>query len=152
MFFVGEFWKMKKPGIIKFFFNHPVSINQKKQLKAFLLQICKNENTTVGTISYMFCSDKEILEVNKQFLNHDYYTDIITFQYGLQHTDADIYISIETVLANAKQLKKPFKNELLRVIIHGILHLCGYKDKSKEQKTIMRGREDYYLNLFHVKI
>ncbi|MDR0371367.1 MAG: rRNA maturation RNase YbeY [Prevotellaceae bacterium] len=92
-----------------------------------------------GDINYLFCSDKRILEVNNQFLHHDYYTDIITFDYSEHNRIAgDIFISIDTVRSNAETFETPFTEELNRVIIHGILHLCGYADKTAEEAKNMR--------------
>jgi probable rRNA maturation factor len=100
--------------------------------------------------SYIFCTDNYLLQINKDFLGHDYYTDIISF--GLagpgQPVEAEIYISVDRVRDNARNLEQPFRRELLRVIFHGALHLCGYRDKKKSEITIMRQKEDQYLRLF----
>ena len=102
-------------------------------------------------LSIIFCSDDALLEINKNFLNHDYYTDIITFPIEETHTvfEAELYISIERVKENAEKLSKTFEDELNRVIIHGVLHLCGYKDKTENEIIEMRNKEDYYLSLFY---
>lgn len=102
---------------------------------------------TLGNINYVFCSDAKILEYNKTWLNHDYYTDIITFDYSEnQILSGDIYVGIETVYSNAKMLNLEEENELLRIIIHGILHLCGFKDKTPEDELIMHEQEDLALS------
>jgi rRNA maturation RNase YbeY len=100
----------------------------------------------VGDISVIFCSDEYLLQVNRQFLSHDYYTDVITFDNSDDKVvSGDIFISIDTVKSNADFYKQIFNDELHRVIIHGILHLLGYKDKSSKQKVMMTNKEDYYL-------
>ena len=103
----------------------------------------------VGNIHYIFCSDERELEVNRQFLGHDYYTDIITFDYSTASTlNGDIFISLDTVRSNAEQLNIPFDNELRRILIHGILHLTGQGDKTPETKAQMTAKEDKALALW----
>ena len=103
----------------------------------------------VGNIHYIFCSDERELEVNRQFLGHDYYTDIITFDYSTASTlNGDIFISLDTVRSNAEQLNIPFDNELRRILIHGILHLTGQGDKTPETKAQMTAKEDQALSLW----
>ena len=100
-------------------------------------------------ITYIFCSDEEILRINKSYLNHDYYTDIITFDYSNgDELSGDLYISLETVKTNSEKFKTGYYEELRRVMIHGILHLCGYDDKTQIQKKIMRAKEDDALVFF----
>lgn len=102
-----------------------------------------------GTINYIFTSDKRILEVNRKFLQHDYYTDIITFDYSRGHRiNGDIYISLDTTRSNAEERNLPYAQELLRVIIHGILHLCGINDKGPGEREIMEGEENRALALW----
>ncbi len=109
----------------------------------------RNEKRLSGEIAFIFCSDKYLLNINKKFLKHNYYTDIITFDYTVKKViSGDIYISINRVLDNAKEFKATFQNELLRVMIHGVLHLCGYTDKTKANARKMRLKEDYYLSLY----
>jgi len=119
-------------------------------LKNFIQQIFKNEGIADGEINYIFCSDKYLLHLNTAYLNHDTYTDIITFQYSWppQPVLSDIYISVERVRENAKLYNAAFLNELYRVIFHGALHLCGYKDKTKKDLALMRSKEDFYVNLY----
>lgn len=108
-----------------------------------------HENRSTGDIVIALCSDSYILETNKEFLQHDYFTDIITFDYSEgEKLSGDLLISVDTVRSNATKYKVDFENELLRVVIHGVMHLCGYKDKSAEQAKIMRQKEDYYLARF----
>jgi len=109
------------------------------------------EEKSIGDISFIFCSDDYLLEVNKKYLTHDYYTDIITFDYvedGL--ISGDIFISIDRVKENAKLFSTTVENELNRVLVHGVLHLLGYKDKIKEDKTLMTFKENYYLNVLKI--
>jgi rRNA maturation RNase YbeY len=102
----------------------------------------------VGNINYIFCDEEYILEINKQYLNHDYGTDIITFDYSKnKRLHADIYICIDVVRDNKKKFKTKMNDELQRVILHGILHLAGYKDKTESEKKNMKKAEDYYLSL-----
>ena len=102
----------------------------------------------IGEINYIFCSDNYILKINKDYLNHNYFTDIITFNYNEgKKVNADIFISIDTVKSNANSRKIDFYNELHRVMVHGILHLVGYNDKTPTQQIEMTSKEDYYLNL-----
>ena len=101
-----------------------------------------------GEISIIFCSDDYLLDINKKYLNHDYFTDIITFNYNEKNTIiGDLFISVDRVKEIAKELKVDFNNELFRVIIHGVLHLCGYNDKTQDQQKEIRAKEDEYLVL-----
>lgn len=119
-------------------------------VKTFLAKQFQKETKKALSLSCVFCTDEFLLDINKRFLNHDYYTDIITFP--LDETDkktsAELYISIDRVKENALTLGVPFVQELHRVIFHGILHLCGYGDKTKKEETIMRQKEEEWLNLF----
>ena len=119
-------------------------------LKAFLAKQIKKEGLAIESLQYVFCSDKYLLNINKQFLNHDYYTDIISFD--LSETKGqlvgDIYISVDRVKENARTLKTTQGNELLRVIFHGALHFCGYKDKKPADAKLMRSMEDKWLRIF----
>ena len=120
----------------------------KLRIKKWVLETIIEEGKKLSYISYNFCSDKYILELNISSLNHNFYTDIITFELNdkEENIEGDIYISIDRVKDNANQLNELFLNELHRVIIHGTLHLCGYKDKTKSEAKIMRNKENYYLN------
>lgn len=111
--------------------------------------IFEKENKNLAQVSFIFISDEEILELNKKHLQHDFYTDILTFDLSesVESILSEIYISIDRVRENAKQLNILFSQELLRVIIHGVLHLCGYGDKNKSEIILMRQKEDYYLQL-----
>lgn len=124
----------------------PEFLNDKT--KHWIDTIITSYSKEAGDISYLFCSDDHILSVNKQYLNHDYYTDIITFDYCISNIiSGDLVISIDTVKSNSEQFNTEFKNELHRVIIHGILHLIGFKDATDDEKAIMRREEDKALSL-----
>jgi len=121
----------------------------KSNTKNHIKDLIVSENKKVGDLNFIFCSDNYLLEVNKQYLNHDYYTDIITFDYCEDKlVSGDIFISVDRVLENSNKFKLDFNNELSRVLFHGVLHLCGYKDKNKIDKTQMTSKEDFYLNKF----
>jgi len=104
-----------------------------------------------GAISYIFCSDEEILRINKKYLNHDYYTDIITFDYSENGVvSGDLFISVDTVKSNSEKYGTVYEDELRRVMIHGILHLCGFKDKTPEDEKIMREKENLNLDFYKI--
>jgi probable rRNA maturation factor len=131
--------------------NHDRAFNfsEKRRLKAFLERLFKNEGKAAGNVQYIFCSDDYLLQINREFLQHDFYTDIITFDLGgSEAVDAEIYISLDRVKENATRYGERFRREALRVIFHGALHLCGYRDKTKSEITLMRERENKYLRLF----
>ena len=111
----------------------------------WLSKVCFEENQELGDLSFIFCSDDYLLVVNKEHLNHDYYTDVITFDYTDEVVSGDLFISIDRVKENASNNSVSFMNELYRVIVHGVLHLLGYGDKEDEEKIIMRALEDKYL-------
>ncbi len=109
----------------------------------------KAEGKTCGQLYYFFCTDEHLLNINKEFLNHTTYTDIITFDYSEKKTvSGEIFISIERVHENAKKFKQPFSHELMRTVIHGVFHLCGYGDKTPADKKKMRAKEDEALRAF----
>lgn len=120
----------------------------KRQVKQWVNKVVEHHTKQVGEITYIFTSDRNILKVNQDFLKHDYYTDVITFDYCEEDTIAgDIYISLDTVKSNAEQFDQDYDRELHRVIIHGILHLIGFKDKSDEAAKEMRQQEDLALRI-----
>ncbi|MCF8428508.1 MAG: rRNA maturation RNase YbeY [Bacteroidia bacterium] len=123
-------------------------LKDKLKLKRWIFDSIEEEKENINYISFNFCSDEYILDLNNIALKHNYYTDIITFELNNKEEsiEGDIYISIDRVKENAKSLKVSFINELHRVIIHGVLHLCGYKDKTIKDSRIMREKENYYLN------
>jgi rRNA maturation RNase YbeY len=121
----------------------------KTTLKQNLKTLARSEGKALKDISVVFTDDDYLLEVNKQYLNHDYYTDVITFDYSVfPEVSGDIMISLDRVKENADTLSVSFQEELNRVIYHGLLHLCGYKDKSASDEMLMRKKENYYLGLF----
>lgn len=123
---------------------------QRNQFKQFLLSILSNHQRKVESIRIIFCSDARLLAINQQFLKHNTYTDIITFELSssTQPLVAEMYISIDRVRDNARRYSVQFLQELQRVMIHGVLHLCGYKDKTTKEANQIRSMEDHYLNLF----
>lgn len=126
------------------------SLKRRKDLKAFLVRLFQKEKKKLEGLNYIFCDDEYLLGINRDFLKHDYYTDIITFDLSAgPATTGEIYISIDRVKDNAQQLKQPVSKELQRVIFHGALHLCGYKDKRPADIKLMRSKEDHYINLFN---
>jgi rRNA maturation RNase YbeY len=122
------------------------------KLKLFIEHIAKQEKYSLASINFIFCSDDYLLNYNKQYLNHSTLTDIITFQFNnkAEPIFGEVYLSIDRIKENAKKFSTLFKYELHRVIIHGALHLCGYKDKTKKEKIIMRERENFYLNIYFI--
>ena len=117
-------------------------------LTNWISKVCINENYNLGDISLIFCSDEYLLDMNRTHLDHDYYTDIITFDYtDNQIVSGDLFISIDRVRDNATDFNVSFEHELHRVIIHGVLHLCGYKDKSDDEEKLMRTKENNALSL-----
>ena len=122
------------------------SYTKKRKLKNWIKNTVKEEGFSIGEINIIFTSDDYLLEINQKFLSHDYYTDVITFDYSdNKKISGDIFISIDRVKENAEKYKEKFFDELNRVIIHGILHLLGYKDKTSNEKHLMRKKEDFYL-------
>jgi rRNA maturation RNase YbeY len=115
--------------------------------KAWLLKVIEEEGKQLGEINYIFCDDDYLHKINVDFLQHDTLTDIISFDYTTGAVvSGDIYISTQRVADNAKDFKTAFKNELNRVMVHGVLHYCVYKDKTEEDAKLMRSKEDYYLS------
>ena len=121
---------------------------KKRDTSAWIRRVAATYGKKIGEVGYLFCDDEKILEVNREFLQHDYYTDIITFDYCEDDTlNGDIVISLDTVRSNAQQLGKDYDEELHRVIIHGILHLCGQNDKGPGEREQMEAAEDKALAL-----
>ena len=126
------------------------SLRERNKLRSFLPRLFKAEKKTLGNLTYIFCSDDYLLEINKTYLRHDYYTDIITFDLSTNPgiIDAEIYISVDRVRDNAHKQGVSIREEIHRVVFHGALHLCGYKDKAKPDKEQMTRKEDKYLKLY----
>jgi rRNA maturation RNase YbeY len=121
-------------------------LKHKLTLKAWIRELIYEEKKGVGELNFIFCSDEYLLNINMRHLNHHYYTDVITFDYTEDNIiSGDIFISVDTVLANAEVYMATFSNELYRVMAHGVLHLCGYKDTTKKQQEMMRAAEDLYI-------
>lgn len=117
-------------------------------LEKWIAAVAKTHNRIVGPLTYIFCDDPKIIEVNRQFLNHDYFTDIITFDYSRgRMVSGDMFISLDTVLSNSELVGATYERELLRVIIHGVLHLCGINDKGPGEREIMESFENQALAL-----
>ncbi len=131
--------------MIQFFYeNLPETVNS--DYKTWLEDIILSEEKKTGEINYIFCDDEYLLKVNQDYLQHDYYTDIITFDYVKGKTiSGEIFVSLQRISDNASTLSKDYEEELRRVLAHGILHLCGYKDKTEEEELLMRSKEDFYL-------
>lgn len=127
------------------------SLKAKTLLKQWIKEVVKSKKRTLGDVNFIFCTDEYLLTINKQYLQHNTYTDIITFDYSKdypqQPISGDIFISIERVKENAEKFATTFENELHRVIIHGVLHLLGFTDKTKQTKTEMTKQEDLSLKL-----
>ena len=125
-----------------------IPIIKKREITAWIKSVAESYGKKAGDIAYIFCSDEKILEVNREYLQHDYYTDIITFDYSAGNTiSGDIFISLDTVKSNAQQLGLNYDDELHRVIIHGILHLCGLNDKGPGERAGMEDAENKALAL-----
>ena len=135
--------------MINFFFENIDPKNIDSNISTWLEDLILSENKKPGDINYIFCDDEYLLKVNQDYLDHDYYTDIITFDYVKGKTiSGDIFVSLPRILDNASTLSQNFESEFNRVLAHGILHLCGYKDKTEEEKSQMRAKEDFYINQF----
>ena len=120
----------------------------RKNIRKSLVKICETHSFVIESLVYIHLTDEELLKLNQEHLNHDTYTDIITFDYSAgNELVSEIYVSTDRVEENAKKYKQTFENEIHRVMIHGVLHLCGYKDKLTEEKQIMRDKENHYLSL-----
>lgn len=119
-----------------------------ENLKNWIENIIISEEKKLGEINYIFCDDEYLLKINQHFLDHDYYTDIITFDQVRGKTiSGEIFVSLQRIKDNASLISKNYEEEKKRVIAHGILHLCGYKDKTEEEQITMRAKEDFYLSL-----
>jgi len=135
---------------IQFNFLKPISLGERTGLKRFLASLFRKEKIPMAELRYIFCSDDYLLEINRQFLQHDYYTDIITFNLAEKGhpINGEIYISVDRVRENARDFASPVRKELHRVIFHGALHLCGYRDKTNKEKLEMRNKEDRALESY----
>jgi probable rRNA maturation factor len=139
---------------VHFHFLQPVSLTHRSLLKQVIASIFKKEKVRLSELNYIFCSDDYLLEINLSHLKHDYYTDIITFDLSDEpgRVKGEIYISIDRVRDNAQTFKVSIQQELRRVIFHGALHLCGYKDKRSKDIQLMRNAENHYLSEYLSKV
>jgi probable rRNA maturation factor len=138
--------------MINFNYESDFTLENEKAIADWLSAVIVSENKSEGEISYIFCDDEYLHKINLEYLNHDTLTDIISFDYTMgNEISGDIFISTERVLDNAKDYNTLFEEELKRVLVHGILHYCGYKDKSEADETLMRSKEDEKLSMFHVE-
>lgn len=137
--------------IIQFNFLESITLKDRRRLKVFLIGLFKKEGRTLAELQYIFCSDQYLLAINRQYLGHDYYTDIVTFDLSEKGhlINAEIYISVDRLRENAYKYDNSLGKELHRVMFHGALHLCGYKDKTAKEKDTMRKMEEKYLGLYH---
>ncbi|MFM2264830.1 MAG: Endoribonuclease YbeY [Bacteroidota bacterium] len=138
--------------MISFNYETDFELANESAIESWIGRIIASEQKSEGEISYVFCDDDYLLELNQQYLQHDTLTDIISFDYSLgNELSGDIFISIERVRENAEIFNQSFENELLRVISHGVLHYCGYKDKSEADEKLMRQKENEKIAMFHVE-
>jgi probable rRNA maturation factor len=136
---------------IEFYFEHKaLTLTDRYRLKEFIITIFKKEKVRVASLLFVFCDDLRVLEMNQEFLGHNYYTDILTFNLAAatRIVQGEIYISLDRVKDNARALNQYCYVELHRVIFHGVLHLCGYRDKSPQEKREMRAKENSYLSAY----
>ena len=133
---------------VRFHLLFTFTLRERRKLQDYIRELFKKEKKRLGSLDYIFCSDDYLLKINQDFLKHDFLTDIITFDLSesQEAVSGELYISVERVKENAKTLNIPFLTELRRVMFHGALHLCGYKDKSKEQNKKMRLKENHFLS------
>ncbi len=138
--------------MINFNYETDFELTNETPISSWLSKVILSENKTEGEINYIFCDDEYLLQINQQYLNHDTLTDVISFDYSLgNEISGDIFISIERVQDNANDYKVTFTEELNRVMVHGILHFCGFKDKTEEDELFMRNKEEEKLKMFHVE-
>ncbi|HOZ74608.1 MAG TPA: rRNA maturation RNase YbeY [Flavobacterium sp.] len=138
--------------MINFNYETDFVLANEKAFQQWLSSVIVSEGKKEGEINYIFCDDEYLLEINQQYLGHDTLTDIISFDYSVgKELHGDIFISIERVRENAKDFEVSFEEELLRVLSHGILHYCGYKDKTESDEMVMRQKEEEKMKMFHVE-
>jgi probable rRNA maturation factor len=135
------------PSVLFFSDEIPFKLKQRRKIISWIKSSLENEGYTLKTLNFIFCSDESLLAKNIQYLRHKTFTDVITFDLSEKKRliEGEIYISIDRIHDNALKFSKPFEDELHRVLIHGVLHLAGYRDKTADQKAAIRKREDYYL-------
>ncbi len=137
--------------MISYNYESDFTLGNEEQYSQWLSAVIESENKNEGEINYIFCDDEYLHKINMEYLQHDDLTDIISFDYCVgNELNGDIFISVERVADNAKEYKVELETELLRVMAHGILHYCGYKDKSEEDATLMRSKEDEKMKMFAI--
>ena len=138
--------------MISFNYENEFELQNEDQIATWISAVILSENKKEGDINYIFCDDDYLLNLNEQYLDHDTLTDIISFDYSVgNELHGDIFISVERVRENAQDFSVTFEEELKRVLVHGVLHYCGYKDKSEEDEQLMRSKEDEKIKMFHVE-
>lgn len=138
--------------MINYNYESDFSLDNEEAISAWMTEVIESENKKEGEINYIFCDDEYLHKINLEYLNHDNLTDIISFDYTMgNEISGDIFISVERVKDNAKDFKVSFETELRRVMAHGVLHYCGYKDKGDEDERLMRTKEEEKLAMFHVE-
>lgn len=138
--------------IINFYSEKDFNLEEENRYEKWLKEVISSEGKKLGEISFIFCNDEYLLEINQKYLDHDTFTDIISFDNSVgKILGGDIFISTERVKENAEQFSVEFKEELKRVMVHGILHFCGYKDKTTDEKKLMRSKEEEKMRMFHVE-
>ena len=138
--------------MIYFNYENDFVLENEEVISSWLEDVILSEDKKLGEINYIFCDDEYLHKINLEYLSHDTLTDIISFDYSMgNELHGDIFVSIERVTENAVDFKTDFNEELKRVLVHGVLHYCGYKDKSEQEEVIMRSKEDEKIQMFHVK-
>ena len=138
--------------MINFNYESEFTLEYEEAIAAWLSSVIVSEKKTEGEINYIFCDDEYLHKINLEYLNHDTLTDIISFDYTMgNEISGDVFVSVERVLDNSKDYNTSFDDELKRVLVHGVLHYCGYKDKGETEEALMRSKEDEKLAMFHVE-
>jgi len=138
--------------MISFNYELDFKLDDEQLFSDWLSKVISSESKHEGEINYIFCDDNYLVEINQQYLDHDTLTDIISFDYSVgNELHGDVFISVERVVENAQDFDVTFEEELRRVLVHGILHYCGYKDKNEEDENLMRLKEEEKMKMFHVK-
>ncbi|TMI96628.1 MAG: rRNA maturation RNase YbeY [Bacteroidetes bacterium] len=138
------------PSIHFYFKDVSFALKDRKNLKDFIVRLFRKEQKELSVLNYVFCTDEEILRINRKFLDHNYFTDVISFDLSTapKRIEGEIYISVDRIRENARFFKVSTREEVCRVLFHGALHLCGYNDKSLPQKKTMKKKEDFYLRKY----
>ncbi len=138
--------------MIDFHYETDFSISSETHYADWICRVVTSEDSNVGPLEYVFCDDDYLLKINQKYLNHDTYTDIISFDYSTaREVSGDIFISVNRLKDNARKYKTSFEKELRRVMVHGVLHFLGYNDKSDRERDIMRRKEEEKIRMFHVE-